>query len=61
MHGIGIGFRSEYTTGKGGYKANTSYKSKNNLQVKPRINQGRAGLRCKIKTQVSKPIVQTTE
>ena len=30
-------------------------------QIKPRIGQGRAGMRCKIKTQTSKPIVQTIE
>ena len=30
-------------------------------QVKPRLGQGRAGLRCKIKTPVSRPIVQTIE
>ena len=29
--------------------------------MKPRLGQGRAGLRCKIKTQISKPIVQVME
>ena len=29
--------------------------------MKPRIGQGRAGLRPKIKTQIIKPIVQATE
>ena len=30
-------------------------------QIKPRLGQERAGLRCKIKTQISEPIVQTIE
>ena len=31
------------------------------MQIKPRLYQGRAGLRYKIKTQISKPIAQVTE
>ena len=30
-------------------------------QIKPKLGQGRAGLRCKIKTLIPKPIVQETE
>ena len=29
--------------------------------MKPRLGQGRAGLRCKIKTPISKPLMQVTE
>ena len=36
-------------------------KVKEASQIKPRIGQGRAGMRCKIKNQTSKPIVQSIE
>ena len=39
--------------------------TKGEYHIKPRLGQGRAGLRCKIKTPVSllieKPIVELTE
>ena len=38
---------------------------KGTSQIKPRLNQGRAGLRCKVKTPlpppINKPIVKLTE
>ena len=36
-------------------------KAKEVSQLKPHLGQGRTGLRCKIKTQISKPIVQVME
>ena len=36
-------------------------KPKEVTQIKPRLGQGRAGLRCKINTQISKPVVQMIE
>ena len=39
----------------------TVIKGKEVSQVKPRLGQGRAGLRCKINTSISKPLMQVTE
>ena len=44
-------------------KPMTNMKMKEVSQIKPRLGQGRAGLRCKIKTPIpiNKPIAQAVE
>ena len=46
---------------KQGIKPIVVTKEKYISQIKPRLGQGRAGLRYKIKTQIIKPIVQVME
>ena len=49
---------SKYTARKTDFKAIASTKAKEVSQIKPRLGQERAGLRCKIKIPISKLIVQ---
>ena len=63
VHGVGKGFRSTYTAGEtknNKFKPIVS-KAKEVSQIKPGLEQRRTGLRCKINTQISNPIVQTVE
>ena len=61
VHGIGKGLDPNTKTRRQIIKPVPVTKVKEILQIKPRTGQGRAGLRHKIKTQTSKPIVQTIE
>ena len=60
VHGIGK-HRSKYTARNASCKATAVTKVKEKSQIKPRLGQGRAGLRHEIKTQISKPLMLVKE
>ena len=61
VHGIGKGLDPKIQLENQAIKPILDTKVKETSQIKPRTGQGRAGLKCKIKTQISKAIAQTTE
>ena len=61
IHGIGKGLDPNIQPEKQIVKPMPVTKVKEISQIKPRIGQGRVGLRHKIKTQTSQPIAQTIE
>ena len=60
VHGVSKGLDSNVQPEKQVIKAVIS-KVKEVPQIKPRLGQGRVGLRCKSKLQISRPIAQTIE
>ena len=60
VYGVGKGLEPHTQPEKQTIKPLVS-KVRKVLQIIPRLGQGRAGLRCKIKTWISKPIAQTVE
>ena len=61
VHGIGKGLDLNIQQEKQVIKPMLVTKVKEISQTKPRIGQGKVGLRCKIKTQIGKSIAQGTE
>ena len=61
VHGISKGIDPNVQPEKQVIKPIAITKMKEVSQVKPMLGQGRAGLRCKIKTPIPKPIAQVTE
>ena len=50
VHGIGKGLDPNAQPEKQVFKANNTHKMKEVSQMRPRLGQGRAGLRCKMKS-----------
>ena len=61
VHGIGKSLDLNIQPENQIVKQITVTKAKEVSQIKPRLGQGRAGLRCKIKTSISKSVMQVTE
>ena len=61
VHGIGKSLNPNMQLEKQVVKPIAVTKAKEISQIKPRLGQGRAELRCKIKTQISKPLTQVME
>ena len=61
VHGIGKSLNLNIQPEKQVIKPIEVTKAKEVWQIKQRLGQGRAGLRCKIKTEISKPTVQVME
>ena len=61
MHGIGKSLDPDIQPGKQVVKSIAVAKRNEISQIKLRLGQGRAELRCKMKTFISKPLMQAKE
>ena len=61
VHGIGKSLDLNIQSDKQVIMPVTVTEVKEVTEIKPRVGQGRAGLRCKIKSPVNRPIVETIE
>ena len=60
-HGTGKGLDPNIHLEKQAVKPIVDIEAREVSQIIPKLSQGKAGIRCKIKTQISKPIVQVME